>query len=63
MQLLIHLQVLHGTAQGVAQGGSQIGVFSGQFRAHVEQPDKNIAAAAAAIINPDFFMIMIIYPL
>jgi hypothetical protein len=58
---LIHLHVLHGAAQG--QGVSQIGVFSGMFRAPVAQPDKNIAAAVAAITKPDFFMIMIIYPL
>jgi hypothetical protein len=55
--------VLHGAAQGGAQGVSQIGVFSGMFRAPVAQPDKNIAAAVAAITKPDFFMIMIIYPL
>lgn len=63
MHRLIHLHVLHGGVQGGAQGVSQIGVFSGIFRAPVAQPDKNIAAAAAAITKPDFFMIMIIYPL
>jgi hypothetical protein len=55
----MHLHVLHGAAQGV----SQTGIFSGMLRAPVAQPDKNIAAAAAAITKPDFFMIMIIYPL
>lgn len=59
----MHLHVLHGGVQGGAHGVSQIGVFSGIFRAPVAQPDNNIAAAAAAITKPDFFMIMIIYPL
>lgn len=64
LQLLIDLQVLHGATQGVGQGASQTGIFSGQHvRAPVAQPDKNMAAAAAAITKPDFFMIMIIYPL
>ncbi|MGB9087124.1 MAG: hypothetical protein WCB98_01965 [Candidatus Aquirickettsiella gammari] len=58
MHWLIHLHVFW-----AAQGVSQIGIFSGMFRALVAQPDKNIAAAAAAITKPDFFMIMIIYPL
>ncbi|MCH9637297.1 hypothetical protein A1D18_03535 [Candidatus Rickettsiella isopodorum] len=62
MHRLIHLHVLHGGTQGVAQGVSQIGVFSGMLRAPVAQPDKNIAAAAAAITKPDFFMIMITIP-
>ncbi|OJA00125.1 hypothetical protein BEV13_04420 [Rickettsiella grylli] len=59
----MHLQVLHGVTQGGGQDASQRGVFSGMFRAPVAQPDKNIAAAVAAITKPDFFMIMIIYPL
>ncbi|BBB15036.1 hypothetical protein RVIR1_05310 [Candidatus Rickettsiella viridis] len=59
LQLLIHLHVLQGAAQGV----SQIGEFSGILRAPVAQPERIIAAAAAAITRPVFFMIMIIYPL